>query len=220
VREWPEKVAVQRQARRQQGPAGPGQVTLMVHTFVGRTMRDVRETVREPLSEYLRSSADMFVKLGLAGKFKVDPAGFSDDDREAFVEHALERFFDFNALFGTPESCAGMIETLQAIGVDEVACLIDFGVDFATVMNGVKLLAEVRDRGRAARSHGAPLPADESSFSAVMLKHGVTHLQCTPAMARMLLSERESGDALHGLRRLFVGGGTLPPPPPPHPAPP
>src|SRR5262249_40924827 len=98
----------------------------------------------------------------------------------------------------------------QAIGVDEVACLIDFGVDFATVMNGVKLLAEVRDRGRAARSHGAPLPADEASFSAVMLKQGVTHLQCTPAMARMLLSERESGDSLRALRRLYVGGDTLP----------
>jgi natural product biosynthesis luciferase-like monooxygenase protein len=211
VRELTEKIVAYRQARRQHGHAGPGHVTLMVHTFVGRTMNDVRETVREPLSEYLRSSADMFVKLGLAGKFKVDPAGFSDDDREAFVEHAFERFFDFNALFGTPESCAGMIETLQAIGVDEVACLIDFGVDFATVMNGLRLLAEVRDRGRAARSHGASLPADEASFSAVMLKHGVTHLQCTPAMARMLLSERDAADALRALRRLYVGGDTLPP---------
>src|SRR5262249_31891202 len=90
------------------------------------------------------------------------------------------------------------------------ACLIDFGVDFGTVMNGLQLLAEVRDRGRAARSHGAPLPADEASLSTVMLRHGVTHLQCTPAMARLLLAERESGDALRALRRMYVGGDTLP----------
>ena len=155
LRDLTEKIVAYRQARRQRGHPGNGHVTLMVHTFVGTTMHDVRETVRDPLCDYLRSSADMFVKLGLAGKFKVDTTRFSDDDREAFVEHAFERFFDFNALFGTPESCAAMIETLQAIGVDEVACLIDFGVDFAPVMEGLRRLGEVRDRCRAG---GRPAP--------------------------------------------------------------
>src|SRR5262249_9661761 len=65
-----------------------------------------------------------------------------------------------------------------------------------------------RDRGQAVR--GSPLPAEDASLSAVMLRHGVTHLQCTPALARMLLAERDSVEALRGLRRLYVGGDTLP----------
>jgi len=43
-------------------------------------------------------------------------------------------------------------------------------------------------------------------------EHAVTHLQCTPSLARALLADAESAGALGGVRRLMVGGEALPSP--------
>ena len=42
-----------------------------------------------------------------------------------------------------------------------------------------------------------------------LARHSVTHLQCTPSMAAMLLNARASGDALGGLTHMMVGGEAL-----------
>ena len=49
-----------------------------------------------------------------------------------------------SGLFGTLEDGARFVEKLAAIGVDDVACLIDFGVPAAEVLNGLRLLDELR----------------------------------------------------------------------------
>jgi non-ribosomal peptide synthetase component F len=38
----------------------------------------------------------------------------------------------------------------------------------------------------------------------------VTHLQCTPSMARMLADDEKARNAMMGLRRMLVGGEALP----------
>ena len=43
-----------------------------------------------------------------------------------------------------------------------------------------------------------------------MRRHGVTHLQCTPSLASMLLSDSDSVDAIKELRCFMVGGEPLP----------
>jgi natural product biosynthesis luciferase-like monooxygenase protein len=210
IRELTEKIVMYRRARREAGHVGTGHVTLMVHTFVGDSLPQVRDIVYEPLSGYLRSSADMFVKMGLAQRFNIDVSRFDKDDLEAFVEQAFERFFDFNGLLGTPETCATMVETLRAIGVDEVACLIDFGVGFDDVMDGLVRLNDVRQRTNRPLSVAAGAVSDTQSLSDLILRHDVTHFQCTPSMARMLLAEPRGEEALAQLHILFVGGDTLP----------
>jgi hypothetical protein len=47
-------------------------------------------------------------------------------------------------LIGTPEICFEKIKALQAIGVDEVACLIDFGIDFDATMASLHRLKELK----------------------------------------------------------------------------
>jgi hypothetical protein len=42
---------------------------------------------------------------------------------------------------GTPESCSRRLEEFEVAGVDEVACLIDFGIPFDDVLAGVRRLA-------------------------------------------------------------------------------
>ncbi len=58
VEELAGKIAAYRQAWREAGHQGDGHVTLMLHTFVGGDLDEVRQTVRAPLLAYLKSSTD------------------------------------------------------------------------------------------------------------------------------------------------------------------
>lgn len=51
-------------------------------------------------------------------------------------------------------------------------------------------------------------PSD--SLAELIRRHSVTHLQCTPSMARLLLAEENVKTALRGLDVLMVGGEALP----------
>ena len=59
------------------------------------------------------------------------------------MDNVFEDMFENRALLGTPERCISMIERVKAIGVNEVACLLDFGLPFTTVLEGLPKLDEV-----------------------------------------------------------------------------
>ncbi len=62
VEELAEKVAIYRQARKEAGhDPKTGKVSLMLHTFVGDNVDEVRELVREPMKDYLRSSIKLVI---------------------------------------------------------------------------------------------------------------------------------------------------------------
>jgi hypothetical protein len=50
------------------------------------------------------------------------------------------------------------VEKFAAIGVDEIACLIDFGIDYGSTMDGLKHLAGLADLISAA-GRRKPVPA-------------------------------------------------------------
>src|SRR5262249_19653045 len=50
----------------------------------------------------------------------------------------------------------------------------------------------------------------EYSIPTMIRRHAVTHLQCTPSLARMLASDPVSLAALGPLRKLLLGGEALP----------
>ncbi len=60
------------------------------------------------------------------------------------LDTTFEWYFDHGSLMGTRSSCRTMIEQLSAIGVNEIACLIDFLDDDAAVLNGVKELVHLK----------------------------------------------------------------------------
>src|SRR5206468_12988227 len=160
-----------RKAWQERGHAGEGRVTLMLHTFVGEDLDAVRETVREPFSDYLRSSVDLlknspwgFAPARLSPdaqvrKLSTGPANLTEDELSVLLEHAFDRYFENSSLFGTPDVCLRMVEKLRAIGVNEIACLTDFGVDSSQVIDSLGLLNEVRERSNA--TAGEPV-ADQS----------------------------------------------------------
>lgn len=123
-----------------------GHVALMLHTMVGTDREVVRELVREPFSGYLRSSVDLVVKAS-AGLLPpgFDPNRLPDRDKDFLISHAFDRYFTTSGLFGTVADGVDMVGGLREIGVDEIACLIDFGVPHDEVLRSLRHLAELRD---------------------------------------------------------------------------
>ena len=144
------KVAAYRRAWRAAGHAGQGQVTLMLHTFVGEDDAAVREIVKAPMLRYLGSSAQLVGGYTASVPFFQQRGGatagpLSDDDVRDALEFSFERYYSTSSLMGTLDSCLAMTDRLLVMGIDEVACLIDFGVDADTVLSALPLLAELRD---------------------------------------------------------------------------
>jgi AMP-binding enzyme/AMP-binding enzyme C-terminal domain/Luciferase-like monooxygenase/Phosphopantetheine attachment site len=196
-------VRAYREAWKTAGHAGEGHVTLMLHTFVGDDDNAVRERVREPLTRYLKSSLDLLRGLARGLGQDLDSATFTAEDMDALLRHAFERYYETSALLGTRDKCVAMIERMREAGADEIGCLIDFGVDPADVMAGLDRLVDVRDAVVEDCSLRATIPEQIAA-------HGVTHLQCTPSLARMLLSSPEAAESLGALEALLVGGEPLP----------
>jgi natural product biosynthesis luciferase-like monooxygenase protein len=216
IDELADKIARYRQARREAGHSGDGQVTLMLHSFVGPDADAIRAIVREPMIAYLRTATSLVKQYawsfpafkrrpGMADSVaNVDFDSLTAEEMEMLLEHAFDRYFEGSGLFGTPEQCVPMIDRLRAIGVDEVANLIDFGVDADLVLAHLPYLDQLR-----ALTAKAPEAAPES-IADLMRDHGVTHLQCTPSMMRMLLAEPGIRPHLAALDHLMIGGEAFP----------
>lgn len=143
--ELAQKITVYREAfRAHHGAQGSGQVALMLHTFLGADREEVRRIVREPFSDYLRSSIGLIMRASGELLPGVDPEDMDPEDLEFLVEHAFDRYFDTGGLFGTVEDGMRVLERLNRIGVDEVACLIDFVDDTDAVLRGLDYVNKLR----------------------------------------------------------------------------
>ena len=148
------------------GHDGDGIVSVMLHTFIGQDTEEVRRIVKAPFCNYLATSFDL-VKAApwsfpafrqpsreAAQDPSLDPDSFTPDDVAALMDFAFDRYFDTAGLFGTPQKAMALVDELRGIGVDELACLVDFGVDADTVLAHLEDLAELMRRaqqdGRAA----------------------------------------------------------------------
>ncbi len=218
VKDLKERIAAYRAARKKAGFDGDGHVSLMLHTFVGDDVERVKELVRDPFMSYLRTSTDLvkkarwefpaFARAGVE-KPKADESGLDDltpEEETALMSAAFDRYFKTHGLFGTPESCAEMIDTLKDVGVDEIACLIDFGVDEDTVLESLDGLNKLR----MLSNPETEIASEDFAISAQLKTHQVTHLQCTPSLAQVLLLEPDNEASFNGLRCLLLGGEALP----------
>ncbi|MHB8519308.1 MAG: MupA/Atu3671 family FMN-dependent luciferase-like monooxygenase, partial [Limisphaerales bacterium] len=206
LEELADNIRVYRDAWTQHHHPGAGKVTLMLHTFVGDDLAGVRRTVNKPFCDYLKSSLDLLRGLDPSLFRKEDLKDCTAEDLEAVVQHAFNRYFETCGLFGTPATCLRMIDRLKAMGVDEVACLVDFGIETETVLASLPKLNQLRElanRRPDTSGQGFALPE-------YIWRHGVSHMQCTPSMARTVPLAPESLAAMRSLRTMLLGGEALP----------
>ena len=123
------------------------QVTMMMHTFIGEDPEAVLQQVRVPLTKYLKSHLNLIETGAQSLNLEVNIREHEDPEkyREQMAAFAFERYYRTSSLIGTPSSCLKMIERLQSIGVDEVACLIDFGVEVDAVLESLEHLVVLRE---------------------------------------------------------------------------
>ncbi|MEM7318580.1 MAG: MupA/Atu3671 family FMN-dependent luciferase-like monooxygenase, partial [Pseudomonadota bacterium] len=212
------KISLYHEALREAGhdPAD-FRVTLMLHSYLADSREAARKVAREPMKDYLRSAAGLIKQYawafpafkrpeGVKSPFEMDLESLNDQELDAILDFAFERYFEESGLFGTIEDGLARVEQLKRIGVDEVACLIDYGIDPDVVLDGLKPLAEVLKR-----SNAEPQVADDDfSLAAQIIRHDVTHMQCTPSMARMIALNDEARMALGRVRHILLGGEALP----------
>lgn len=218
IDEVADKITLYRHALREAGH-NPDDftVTLMLHTCLAETRDQAREIAREPMKDYLRSAAGLIKQYawafpafkkpeGVKNAFELNLGDLSEDDLEGILDFAFERYFNESGLFGTIDDALARVEQLTAIGVSEIACLIDYGIETDQVLAGLRPLAEV------VRQSAPSLDHEDTDFSiaAMLARHKVTHMQCTPSMARMIAMDDDARANLRGLKHLFLGGEALP----------
>lgn len=223
-----EKVDAYRSAWKEAGHEGEGTITLMLHTLIGKDMDEVEDIVRQPMKDYLRSA--MFLVKGAAWNFPTfkkmsEETGksldeffetISDEDMDNLLEFAFQRYFRTSGLFGTPDSAVETVAKCDAIGVDEIACLIDFGIDTEVVMQQLPYLEQLKSKCSKLTSIqqggvAEDVAKDDFTIPALIEKHSVTHFQFTPSMATMLVSDPETKKSLSQLKHMMVGGEALTP---------
>ncbi|MGD7376158.1 amino acid adenylation domain-containing protein, partial [Ralstonia pseudosolanacearum] len=116
-------------------------VSVLLHTFVCEDAAEARAVARAPFIHYLRSSVGLFQNMVDSLGLQADVSTLSEDDRDYLLSVAYERYVEHSALIGSPATCRALVERLQAIGVDEIGCFIDFGVDPDTVLGRLDQLA-------------------------------------------------------------------------------
>ncbi|AUH34291.1 MupA/Atu3671 family FMN-dependent luciferase-like monooxygenase [Paracoccus tegillarcae] len=194
-------------------------VTLMLHSYLAQDRDTAREVARGPMKDYLRAAAALVKQYawdfpafkrpeGMTNPMAIDLGSLSEEEMDGILEFAFIRYFEDSGLFGTVDEAVARVEYLQKIGVGEIACLIDYGIAPDVVKASFPLLGQVAAAFAGADDDVAP---GDYSIAAQIRRHTVTHLQCTPSMARVLVTDPAVADEMAGLRCMMIGGEALPP---------
>ncbi|HEY4181338.1 MAG TPA: MupA/Atu3671 family FMN-dependent luciferase-like monooxygenase [Kofleriaceae bacterium] len=114
-----------------------GHFSLMAHTFVGTDDTHVWSVAGTALMRYLETRVDMDAKL-------IEDLEMSPEDRAFLARRGTEQFLGETSLIGTEATCIERAADFHALGVDEVACLIDFGVPFDEVMASLERVVKLK----------------------------------------------------------------------------
>jgi len=124
------------------GQARRGQVTLAAHAAPGWCSSD--GPLRESFQRYMLSSVDLWKaaepRLALAAERKP----------ELLSQLAMDRYLDEAGLFGSSARVREKLEEFYELGVDEVACIMDFGLPSDEVLRNVTRLRDIQNTAREA----------------------------------------------------------------------
>lgn len=137
------KIIRYRQGRQDAGyDTDSGIVTLMLHTFVNNNISIVEEAVENPFKDYIRSSLNAHVKAAIDQQ-KKDAESIGEEEKQKILNYAYQRYFKTSALFGSVETCQKFVDKAINIGVNDIACLVDFGVDYRQVKESLPYLRQL-----------------------------------------------------------------------------
>ncbi|MEQ1963770.1 amino acid adenylation domain-containing protein [Xenorhabdus khoisanae] len=198
-----QKIAAYRQAWRAAGHPGKGHVTLMIHTFLLPDEHLAKSEAKGPFREYLRTSATLLRELSASMGLTLQQDVHSED-LESLLDMALERYFERSGLFGSAESVLPLLSNLHQSGVDEIASLIDFGVNKEHVLEGLKELKHLKTL------HLKELRDEPFSYATLLQKHKISIVQSTPSFMTAVMNEPDAVSEMTHLRAVLIGGEPFP----------
>jgi natural product biosynthesis luciferase-like monooxygenase protein len=190
------KIRLYREARERAGhdPVA-GEVTVMLHSFLGEDALEVRERARVPYCRYIKDNIHLLKGLAVARGSRADIASLSGEDIDGFVAFLYERFVSTRALLGSVESCRPLVRELAAVGVSEIACLLDFGPPTDDVLKSLPYLA------RLFADDGEP---GEATLRAPAVEIRPSSNPCLDALYRVAWHETASSPTLAPPGRVLV----------------
>lgn len=133
-----ESISIYREARRESGlDPESGIVSLMMHTYVAKSDDGLENLVRTPLTAYIRSFLEQQNRVSSGNNPQLEVRRLIEQDIDAFVELTFQRYYRHGSLIGSEKRCIEIVKKVLDSGVNEIACLIDFGLDNEMVMSGL-----------------------------------------------------------------------------------
>ncbi|WP_419888958.1 MupA/Atu3671 family FMN-dependent luciferase-like monooxygenase [Paenibacillus xylanexedens] len=143
IDELARNIALYRQARSEAGlDPEKGHVTVLMHTLLGNDVDQVKGMARAPLTSYLRAAMDLTGRMSTQAR-RADVNAMSNDDQEYLLKRAMESLLNTKSLIGNVEAVVPLVRKLGAIGVDEIACFVDFGASTVSVREGYRFIGEL-----------------------------------------------------------------------------
>lgn len=134
-------IALYRDARRDNGfDPDAGVVTTMLHTFVGEDSAETYRKVAQPYREYLLRNGELLHQGG------GNNALLTARNLEELADVQLKRVYERLSLLGSIEAGLDTLEGLSDIGVNEIACLVDFLDDMTMVKEGLPMLSALKEQ--------------------------------------------------------------------------
>ena len=114
--------------------------------FLAATDADVRREAHGAYCAYLKAHAPMLEKLAHSRGVPIDVSQLTPQQLDEAVEWVVEKFLRQRSLLGTPEGCTELVAKLAEIGVQEVACLLDFGPTPEAMLASLTPIPRIRAR--------------------------------------------------------------------------
>lgn len=130
-------------------------VTLMLHTYIDEDIEKTYAKARAPFINYLKTSLGLIRNHAISLGHDIDSAIFSSQDLEDTLSYSFYRYAETASLIGTKTSALKMLDKLSNIGVNEIAALIDFGVEYQPTMRSLQYLTELKSEYNRNIDHSA-----------------------------------------------------------------
>lgn len=145
------KISLYRKARAEAGlDAAAGIVSLMLHTHLDDDPAAAEARSREPFRAYLRSAVKLEIKSAykggaISGGHSLPDDEIPEDLLEELLDATYDRYLREGSLIGSPATCQATVDRAADAGVDDIACLVDFGVPSEQVPPVIPLIAVLSD---------------------------------------------------------------------------
>ena len=144
IDEMAQNIALYHKALQQNGhDVTSGKVAVLLPAFIAEE-EEIQRVAHKPLRDYIKGNLPLASSLSVTRGQNFDINNLSAVEKDQWLEIIYERISKERALFGPPQKCIQLLQQLCDIGVNEIACQVDFGLDLNTAMDNLPQLNKLR----------------------------------------------------------------------------